>query len=104
MKRHKMQLTKQLPAFLALFLIACIPAAAQLTPADPYHLARSRDAAAASVQACSAAGETLGEQVAPKIIANAQGDSPLAENLRRLKETLAEKNKSVAEDREVAWA
>jgi hypothetical protein len=55
------------------------------------------------VQACSATGETLCEQVAPKIIANAQGDSPLAENLRHLKEALAEKNKPVANDRAIAW-
>jgi Peptidase family M28 len=104
MKRYKMQIKKQLPEFLALFLIACIPAAAQLTPAEPDPLARIRDAAAASVQACSATGETLCEQVAPKIVANAQGDSPLAGNIRRLKETQAEKNKSVADEHAVAWA
>ena len=68
---------------LILFLAACIPVAAQLSPVDPDPLARIRDAANSNVQACSATGETLCEQVAPKIIANAQGDSPLAENLRR---------------------
>ncbi|HTC63971.1 MAG TPA: M28 family peptidase [Candidatus Saccharimonadales bacterium] len=99
-----MQLNKHLPAFLAFFVIACIPASAQLTPAEPDPLARIRDAAAANVQVCSATGETLCEQVAPKIIANAQGDSPLAENLRRLKETLAERNKSDTEKHAVAWA
>jgi len=104
MKRHKMQFNKHIPIFLALFLIACIPAAAQLTPAEPDPLARIRDAAAANVQVCSATGETLCEQVAPKIIANAQGDSPLAENLRRLRAELASKNNSVAEERAVAWA
>jgi hypothetical protein len=99
-----MQLKKQIPALLAFFLTACMPAAAQLTPAEPDPLARIRDAAAGSVQACSATGENLCEQVAPKIIANAQGDSPLAENLRRLKETLAEKSGSVSEEHAVAWA
>jgi hypothetical protein len=74
------------PGLLAIFLAACVPAAAQLSPAEPDPLARIRDAAKTNVQACSATGETLCEQVAPKIIANAQGDSPLAENLRRLTE------------------
>jgi hypothetical protein len=104
MKRYKMRLNKHLPAFLALSLIACIPAAAQLTPTEPDPLARIRDAAAASVQACSATGETLCEQVAPKIIANAQGDSPLAGNLRRLREELATNNNSLTEEHAVAWA
>jgi hypothetical protein len=99
-----MQLIKLLPTLFVTLLIASTPAAAQLTPAEPDPLARIRDAAAASVQACSATGETLCEQVAPKIIANAQGDSPLAENLRRLTEELAAKNKSAAEDRGIAWA
>jgi hypothetical protein len=69
---------------LAIFLAACVPAAAQLSPAEPDPLARIRDASKTNVQACSATGETLCEQVAPKIIASAQGDSPLAQNLRRL--------------------
>jgi hypothetical protein len=99
-----MRSNKLLPALLSLLLFACIPASAQLTPTEPDPLTRIRDAAAANVQACSATGETLCEQVAPKIIANAQGDSPLAENLRRLREGLATKNKSVAEDHTVAWA
>ncbi len=64
--------------------MACLPAAAQLSPSQPDPLARIREAAQGNTQACSATGETLCEQVAPKIIANAQGDSPLAENLRRL--------------------
>ena len=67
-----------------LFLAGASPAAAQLSPVEPDPLARIRDAAKSNVQACSATGETLCEQVAPKIIANAQGDSPLAENVRRL--------------------
>jgi hypothetical protein len=72
------------PGLIAIFLAACVPAAAQLSPTEPDPLARIRDAAKSNVQACSATGENLCEQVAPKIIANAQGDSPLAENVRRL--------------------
>src|ERR1700693_3153292 len=79
-----MRLNKLSPGLLAIFLAACVPAAAQLSPAEPDPLARIRDAAKTNVQACSATGETLCEQVAPKIIANAQGDSPLAEYIRRL--------------------
>jgi carboxypeptidase Q len=73
--------------WLAAFLVAgVLPAAAQLSgpPSDP--LARIREAAKTNVQACSATGETLCEQVAPKIIANAQGDSQLVNNLRRQRE------------------
>ena len=99
-----MQFIKSLPALVIALLFAGIPAAAQLTPAEPDPLARIRDAAAANVQACSATGETLCEQVAPKIIANAQGDSPLTENLRLLRSALAAKDKSVAEERALAWA
>ena len=61
-----------------------VPAAAQLSPSPPDPLARIRSAAKSNTQACSATGETLCEQVAPKIIENAMGESPLAENLRRL--------------------
>jgi hypothetical protein len=68
----------------ALFFAGTLQAAAQLSPAEPDPLARIRDAAKSNVQACSATGENLCEQVAPKIIANVQGDSPLAENVRRL--------------------
>jgi Peptidase family M28 len=103
-KRHKMQLNKLLPASFTLFLFACIPAAAQLTPTEPDPLARIREAAKTNVQVCSASGETLCEQAAPKIIANAQGNSPLAENLRRLREELATKNKAEADEHAVAWA
>ena len=99
-----MQFNRLLAAVLAILFSACIPAAAQLTPSEPDPLARIRDAAATNVQACSATGETLCEQVAPKIIANAQGDSQLSENLRHLREALATRNKSVAEDRAVVWA
>ncbi|HWF12534.1 MAG TPA: M28 family peptidase [Candidatus Acidoferrales bacterium] len=99
-----MKFNKMLPALLAILLSPCLPAGAQLTPAEPDPLARIRDAAAANVQACSATGETLCEQVAPKIIANAQGDSPLAENLRLLRKNLATRNKFVQEGRAVEWA
>src|ERR1700730_17967576 len=79
-----MRLSKLSPGLLAIFLAACLPATAQLTPTEPDPLARIRDAAKTNVLACSATGESLCEQVAPKIIANAQGNSPLAENLRQL--------------------
>lgn len=89
----------------AFFLAGMLPAAAQLSPTEPDPLARIRDAAKTNVQACSATGETLCEQVAPKIIANAQGESPLAENLRRLsKEEKGHKTPASIEAAEVAWA
>src|SRR5580700_7564454 len=69
-----------------MLLVNCFPATAQLPGAQPDPLARIRDAAKGNVEACSATGETLCEQVAPKIVANAQGESPLAENLRKLTE------------------
>jgi len=72
-------------AFWPLILLAAfVPAAAQLAPAQPDPLARIRAAAQGNTQACSATGETLCEQVTPKIVENAMGESPLAENLRRL--------------------
>jgi hypothetical protein len=73
-----------------LFLSGALPALAQLSPSEPDPLARIRDAAKSNVLACSATGETLCEQVAPKIVANAQGDSPLPENLRRLAQEIHE--------------
>lgn len=99
------RLSKASPGLLAIFLAACVPAAAQLAPAEPDPLARIRDAAKTNVQACSATGETLCEQVAPKIIANAQGDSPLAENLSRLsKDEKGHKTQASKEAAAVAWA
>ena len=72
-------------AFWPLILLAAfLPAAAQLAPAQPDPLARIRAAAQGNTQACTATGETLCEQVTPKIVENAMGESPLAENLRRL--------------------
>jgi acetylornithine deacetylase/succinyl-diaminopimelate desuccinylase-like protein len=86
-----------------LLLVACLPAAAQLSPSQPDPLARIREAAQGNTQACSATGESLCEQVAPKIIANAQGDSPLAENLRQLTQAIAERKTSV-QAQTVSWA
>jgi hypothetical protein len=103
--RITMRLRRTSPGLLALFLAACIPAAAQLSPAEPDPLARIRDSAKTNVQACSATGETLCEQVAPKIIANAQGDSPLAENLRRLSnDEKGHKTRASKEAAVLAWA
>jgi len=90
--------------FLPIFLMACLPAAAQLSPTEPDPLARIRDTARTNVEACSATGETLCEQVAPKIIANAQGDSPLAENLRRLAGAQGHTSGPSAEPAPIAWA
>jgi hypothetical protein len=86
------------------FLAAFLPATAQLPPAQPDPLGRIRAAANTNTPACSATGESLCEQVAPKIIANAQGDSPLAENLRRLTEDVGASVSGVpAAARAVAW-
>ena len=82
-----------------------MPAFAQLAPAEPDPLTRIRDAAKNNVQACSATGESLCEQVAPKIIANAQGDSPLEANFRRLADDL--KGQAYEADKDpaaVVWA
>ena len=90
---------------LAVSLAACVPASAQLSPAEPDPLARIRDAAKTNVQVCSATGETLCEQVAPKIIANAQSESPLVPNLRRLMEILKQQTKGTGEEAPgVTWA
>jgi len=92
------------PVLLPVVLAACLPAAAQLSSAPPDPLARIRAAAKGNTEACSATGETLCEQVAPKIIANAQGDSPLSENLRRLNDELKGVAGREAEARAVSWA
>lgn len=90
---------------LALLLAACVPACAQLTPQEPDPLERIRDAARSNVQACSATGESLCEQVAPKIVANAQGDSSLAENLRRfLKDENGHNKKASKQAAALGWA
>ncbi len=88
-----------------LTFFAFLPAFAQLSPTEPDPLARIRDAAKDNVAACSATGATLCEQVAPKIIANAQGDSPLAENLRKLTEEIGGRvTGSPAAARAVEWS
>ena len=90
---------------IALLFAGALPALAQLSPSEPDPLARIRDAAKSNVQACSATGETLCEQVAPKIIANAQGDSPMASNLRRLMDALKIQTKGTDEEAPVvSWA
>lgn len=89
----------------AVLFVAAAPAAAQLAPSQPDPLERIRDAAKSNVQACSATGETLCEQVAPKIVANAEQDSALAANLKRLIEAV--RNQSVdaqGHSASVAWA
>src|SRR5579862_173245 len=91
--------------FLFVLLACCMPVAAQLSPAQPDPLARIRDAAKSNVQACSATGESLCEQVAPKIVANARGDSPLAENLRLLADAISHRDSgSSAGANAVAWS
>jgi carboxypeptidase Q len=72
-----------LALFLAL-LITVAPAAAQISQPEPDPLARIRQAAAANGEACSESEISACAQAAPKIIANALGTSPLAENLRKL--------------------
>src|SRR5271169_12532 len=96
-----MHLNQISPGLLAIVLAACVPAAAQLSPTEPDALARIRDAAKSNVQACSATGESLCEQVAPKIVANAEGDSPLAGNLQRLTE---EVKRQTVKAPSFAWA
>src|SRR6267378_3439234 len=100
-----MRLAKLWPgSLIVLFLISPIPVAAQLPAARPDPLARIRDAAQGGAQACSATGESLCEQIAPKIIANAQGESPLAENLRRLTDEIGGRGTGTpAAARAVAW-
>ncbi len=70
-----------LPFSLLLCFLASLPlVSAQLPPAQPDPLARMQSQSAG----CSATGASLCEEAAPKIIANALGDSPLYENLRKL--------------------
>lgn len=90
---------------LAMFLIApVLPVFAQLSPSEPDPLARIREAAKSNVVACSATGENLCEQVAPKLIEGALGESPLAENLRRLTDEIGGRVSGSPEAaRAVAW-
>jgi hypothetical protein len=89
----------------AVLFASALPALAQLSPSEPDPLARIRDAAKSNVQACSATGESLCEQVAPKIVANAEGDSPLADNLKRLIDGVKwQARDTTKEPVSIAWA
>ena len=100
-----MRLSRLSPTSLAALLLAgALPCAAQLSPSQPDPLARIREAAKTNVEACSTTGESLCEQVAPKIIQNAMGESPLAENLRRLTDEIGGRvTGTPAAARAVAW-
>ena len=93
-----------------LFLLLCffatvLPGKAQLQPGQNDPLARIREAAKSNLQACLATGESLCEQVAPKIVANAEGDSPLEADLRRLAEAeMSDAHSAHAEWPATLWA
>jgi carboxypeptidase Q len=91
--------------WLAAFVLAgALPCAAQLPGAQSDPLSRIREAAKTNVEACSATGESLCAQVAPKLIQSAMGESPLAENLRRLTDEVGGRvTGSPAAARAVAW-
>jgi carboxypeptidase Q len=91
--------------FLAVLFVAAVSAAAQISAPEPDPLARMRQAAAANAQACSESELSACAQAAPKIIANALGASPLAENLRRLTDEIGGRlSGSPAMARAVEWA
>src|SRR5437588_8742796 len=100
-----MRCNKILVSFLPLaFLVAYYPAVAQSPFPPPDPLARIHAAAQGNTPACSTTGESLCEQVAPKIIENAMGESPLAENLRRLTDEIGGRMTGTpAAARAVAW-
>jgi len=90
--------------FFGAFCLAASSVAAQISP-EPDPLARMRQAAAASAQTCSESEVSACAQAAPKIIANAMGASPLAENLRRLTDGIGGRlTGSPAMERAVEWA
>jgi carboxypeptidase Q len=95
-----------LSAFLALLILPALSAAAQISAPEPDPLARMRQAAAANAQgACSESELSACAQAAPKIIANALGPSPLAENLRRLTDEIGGRlTGSPAMAKAVQWA
>jgi len=94
-----------LAGFLAALSIVAVSAAAQISPPEPDPLARMRQAAAANTQACSESEISACAQAAPKIIANALGASPLAENLRRLTDGIGGRlTGSPAMAKAVEWA
>jgi carboxypeptidase Q len=91
--------------FLAAWLVAAGPAAAQISAPVPDPLERMRQAAAANGQACSETELSACAQAGPKIIANALGASPLAENLRRLTDEIGGRlSGSPAMARAAQWA
>ena len=89
---------------LAVAASLCLPALAQLNQPEPDPLTRMRQQAAVNSQVCSAEEASACAQAAPKIIANALGASPLAENLRRLTDEVGGRvTGSPAMARAVAW-
>lgn len=95
---------KILVGLLAGFLLAAVPAAAQISAQEADPLAHMRQAAANN-QACSESELSACAQAAPKIIANALGPSPLAENLRRLTDEIGGRlTGSPAMAKAVEWA
>jgi carboxypeptidase Q len=90
--------------FAGWFLVAA-SATAQLSAPEPDPLARMREAAAANSQTCSESELSACAQAAPRIIANALGASPLAENLRRLADGIGGRlTGSPAMAKAVEWA
>jgi carboxypeptidase Q len=90
---------------LATLFLAAASAAAQISPPEPDPLARMRQAAAANSQTCSESELSACAQAAPKIISNALGASPLAENLRRLTDEIGGRlTGSPAMAKAVEWA
>jgi carboxypeptidase Q len=87
---------------LPLGLIAALtPVSAQLPPVTPAPLEKR---APAGQSGCSASSPTSCDEVAPKIIANALGPSPLEENLRQLTDRVGGRvTGSPAMERGVAW-
>jgi carboxypeptidase Q len=91
--------------FLAAWFLVAASATAQLSAPEPDPLARMREAAAANSQTCSESELSACAQAAPKIIANALGASPLAENLRRLTDGIGGRlSGSPAMTKAVEWA
>lgn len=85
--------------------VFAVSAAAQISAPEPDPLARIREAAAANTQACSESELSACAQAAPKIISNALGPSPLAENLRRLTDEIGGRlTGSPAMAKAVEWA
>jgi carboxypeptidase Q len=91
--------------FLAGWFLVAASATAQLSVPEPDPLARMREAAAANSQTCSESELSACAQAAPRIIANALGASPLAENLRRLTDGIGGRlTGSPAMAKAVEWA